>query len=309
MKFWKDPAHIRTLLLYLAAGGAVSGLCWYMDAEWGLVVAVVCVMFTVFRLVGDMVHHGRVRAVCRRAERALRGDGKPEMWDERRGALALLDGEVYKLALALYDEKAAHARDEAASRALLRSLSAHLIARAEELPANVHRREVVALAHDMERLAALEEAPISPEEIAPTAASQVWGDALVLAGETLRARQVTATLEASPRAYVTTCPKSLVVGGLCGLLEATARRSRPGGAWVCSARETPVFVEFAITSPDLEMTAQECAAFFGGVGAVTGAEPALVYLSRLAELYGGEVRAQSEDDACRVMLRLYKSTR
>ena len=159
MKFWKDPAHIRTLLFYLVASAAICAACFYIEMAWGITVAAACVMFTVFRLVNDMVYDARVRALNRRVEAALRGDRKISASNEKRGELYELDRNVYKLALKLADseEKLEHEQEE--NEALLRSMAQHLILRADELPANVHRRELIALAHDMENLAELHGEP------------------------------------------------------------------------------------------------------------------------------------------------------
>ena len=307
MRFWKDPAHIRTLLLYLLASAAVCGVCFYHEPEWGILVAVVCAMFTIFRLVGDMVYEARVRAVCRRAEAALRGEQKPALSDEKRGALYELDGNVYKLAIRLSDSESTLARERRESDALLRGIAQHLIVRAEELPANVHRRELIALAHDMESLAALQEGVPSPEQITPASAADIWQDAMTMAGETLRMQQITVNAEIAPRAYVMTCPRAMVANGLRGLLETCARHADVGSAWNCTVRETAVFTEFRISSDRFDWSAEQLAALFGG-GA--DAEPALIYLSRLAALCSGEARTERVDgQMCHLIFRLYKADR
>lgn len=307
MSYWKDPAHIRTLLLYLLASAAVCAVCFYTDPEWGVIVAVVCGMFTVLRLVSDVVHDARVRAVNRRVEAALRGEYKPSVSDEKRGALYELDGNVYKLAIRLSDTQKTLAQERAQSDRLLHGLARQLITRAEELPANVHRRELIALAHDMENLASLRGEPIPPEQIEPAPAADVWRDAMTIAEETLRLKQVTVHAEIAPRAYVSTCPRSLVVGGLRGLLESCARHADVGAVLDCTVKQTPVFTEFRITCDRLDWSAEQVAEIFRGTDA---AEPALVYLSRLASLYRGEVRAErQEGQTCHMIFRLYQADR
>ena len=307
MKFWKDPAHIRTLIFYLLAGAAVSGVCFYSDPEWGVIVAVVCAMFTVFRLVGDMVYESRTRAVCRRAAAALRGEQKPALSDEKRGALYELDGSIYKLALRLFDVDRALTQERAESKHLLRTMSRELIVRAEELPANVHRSELVALAHDIENLAVLEEKDVSPELIKPASAGAVWDEAMVMAAETLRMKQVVVNAEIAPRAHVTTCPRALVANGLRGLLESCARHSEEGSIWSCRVRETAVFTEFCISSDRFDWSGEQLSSLFSGDA---DAEPALIYLSRLAAVYNGEARAEwGEGQMCHVVFRLYKALR
>ena len=307
MKFWKDPAHIRTLLLYLSASAVICGICFYTDASLGIIVAVVCAMFTVFRLMGDLVYDARTRSVNRRAEAALRGESKPAVSDEKRGALYELDGTVYKLAIRLSDCEQTLARERAESERLLRGLATQVILRAEELPANVHRRELIALAHDMELLAALGDAPIPQEEIVPATAADIWSDAMTLAGETLRMQHITVNAEIAPRTYVTTCPRAMVAGGLRGLLESCARHADVGSVWTCSVRATPVFTEFRVSSDRLDWSAEQLSALFAG-GA--DAEPALTYLSRLAALYHGEARAERVDgQMCHLVFRLYQAVR
>lgn len=306
MKFWKDPAHIRTLLLYLLASAAVSAICFYTDPEWGVIVAVVCVMFTVFRLVGDMVHDARVRSVDRRVEAALRGERKPQVSDEKRGALYELDGDVYKLAIRLSDTEDTLARERAEGERLLRGLAAQLITRAEELPANVHCRSLIALAHDMENLAALQGEPIPPEQIEPASAADVWQEAMAVAQETVRLKQITVSADIAPRAYVMTCPRSLAVNGLRGLIESCARHADVGATLNCAVKETPVFTEFRISSDRMDWSAEQLGELFRDEAT---AEPSLIYLSRLAAICHGEARAERTDGQTHVFFRLYKSVR
>lgn len=307
MSFWKDPAHIRTLILYLLVSALLSGICFYNDLELGIIVAVVCAMFTIFRMMGDLVYHARTRLINRRAEAALRGEGKPSLSDEKRGALYELDGNIYKLAIRLSDCEQTLARERAEDERLMRGIAAQIILRAEELPANVHRRELIALAHDVELLSSLGDEPISQEEIAPVSAADVWADAMTLAGETLRMQHITVNAEIAPRAYVTTCPRDMVVGGVRGLLESCARHADVGAVWECHVRATQVFTEFRISSDRLDWSAEQLSTLFAG-GA--DAEPALTYLSRLAAMYHGEVRAERVDGAmCHLIFRLYQSVR
>ena len=307
MKFWKDPAHIRTLIFYLLAGAAVSGICFYSEPEWGIIVAVICAMFTVFRLVGDMVYESRIRAVCRRAAAALQSKQKPALSDEKRGALYELDGSIYKLAVRLFDVERELDREHTESKRLLRTMSRELILRAEELPANVHRRELVALANDMENLAALEECAVPQEEIKPASAGAVWDEAMILASETLRMKRVVVNAEIAPRAHVTTCPRPLVTGGLRGLLESCARHTDEGAVWSCRVRETAVFTEFCISSDRFDWSGEQLASLFSGDA---DTEPALIYLSRLASVYNGEARAERVDgQMCHVVFRLYQAVR
>ena len=307
MRFWKDPAHVRTLILYLLASAVICGICFYYDLELGIIVAVVCAMFTIFRMMGDLVYHARTRSVNRRAEAALRGEGKPSVSDEKRGALYELDGNIYKLAIRLSDYEQTLARDRAENERLMRGLAAQIILRAEELPANVHRRELIALAHDVELLAALGDEPIPQEEIAPALAADIWSDAMTMAGETLRMQHITVNAEIAPRAYVTTCPRDMVAGGIRGLLESCARHADVGAVWECSVRATPVFTEFRVSSDRLDWSAERLSTLFTG-GA--DAEPALTYLSRLAAMYRGEVRAERVDgQVCHLIFRLYQDVR
>lgn len=306
MKFWKDPAHIRTLIFYLLAGAAVSGICFYSEPEWGVIVAVICVMFTVFRLVGDMVYESRIRAVCRRAAAALLGKQKPTVSDEKRGALYELDGSIYKLAVRLLDLERELDRERTEGKRLLRTVSRELILRAEELPANVHRRELVALAHDVENLSA-SETTVPPEQIAPASAGAIWDEAMILAAETLRMKRVAVNAEIAPRAHVTTCPRALVTGGLRGLLESCARHADEGAVWTCRVRETAVFTEFCISSDRFDWSDAQLPTLFSGDA---DTEPALIYLSRLASAYNGEVRAERADgQMCHVVFRLYQAVR
>ena len=307
MSFWKDPAHIRTLILYLLVSALLSGICFYNDLELGIIVAVVCAMFTIFRMMGDLVYHARTRLINRRAEAALRGEGKPSLSDEKRGALYELDGNIYKLAIRLSDCEQTLARERAEDERLMRGIAAQIILRAEELPVNVHRRELIALAHDVELLSSLGDEPISQEEIAPVSAADVWADAMTLAGETLRMQHITVNAEIAPRAYVTTCPRDMVVGGVRGLLESCARHADVGAVWECHVRATQVFTEFRISSDRLDWSAEQLSTLFTG-GA--DAEPALTSLSRLAAMYHGEVRAERVDGAmCHLIFRLYQSVR
>lgn len=307
MKFWRNPAHIRTLFFYLIAAAAIGTVCFWYDPILGVIIAVVCLMYTILRLVGEMMHDIRMDALSRKIEKTLRDGGKPALPDGKRGSLYELDSNVYKLALRCADSEEARARETAETDALLRGIAQHLIQRAEELPANVHRRELIALAHDMENLAALDETPAAPESIAPVSAADIWQDALVMAGETMRLQQITATVEAAPRAYVTTCPRAMLVNGLRGLLETCARHADIGSAWTCTAKETPVFTEFRICSDHFDWSARECISLFD---IHSGVEPALVYLARLAAIYSGEARAErAEGQTCYLIFRLYKTTR
>jgi hypothetical protein len=76
MKFFKDPAHLRALFLYLLASAAICAVCFYNTPEWAIVAVIICATFTILRLLGDVVHDARVRAVNRRLEAALRGERK-----------------------------------------------------------------------------------------------------------------------------------------------------------------------------------------------------------------------------------------
>ena len=306
MKFLKDPAHICTLILYLLASAAICAVCFYTAPEWALIAAVICAMFTVLRLVSDAVHDARVRAVNRRLEAALRGEGKPTVSKEGRGALYELDRSAYKLTLHLYDTEQALLHKCAQHDLLLQGLAHQLILRAEELPANVHRRELIALAHDMENLAALQETPIPQEQIVPTAAADVWRDAMTMAEETLRLMQITVNAEIAPRTFVLTCPRTRVAGALRGLLESCARHTDVGATLDCTVKQTPAFLEFCISSDHMDWNSEQLTAILRGQDAT---EPALVYLSRLAATYRGEARAEREGQTCRLIFRLYQSAR
>lgn len=307
MRFWKNPAHIRTLLLYLLASVAIGFVCFTYDREMGLVTVVVCVMFTILRLIGEQVHDARMRALSRKIEMTLSGEGKPTLPEGKRGALYELDGNVYKLALKLADCEAARKHEREDNDALLQGMAQHLIQRAEELPANVHRRELIALAHDMENLAALRGEPVPQESITPVSAADIWQDAMVMAGETLRLQQITVNVTAGPRAYVTTCPRVMVVNGLRGLLETCARHADVGCSWECTATENPVYTEFRISSDRFDWSAAQLPTLFDSR---TGAEPALTYLSRLAAVYSGEVRTErTEGCVSHLIFRLYQAAR
>lgn len=302
MKFRKNPAHIRTLLFYLLATAAVGGVCFYYSFELGAIMTVVCLMFTILRLVAEQVHDTRIRALCRKIELTIQDGRKPSLPEGKRGALYELDSAVYKLTLKLSDCREAHRHDREENDALLRSIAAHVIVRADELPANVHRRELIALAHDMENLAALhrEDVPVTGDTL--ISANDIWQDALVMAGETLRLQQITANVTAKANAFVN-CPRTVVAGGLRGLLETCARHADIGSCWECSATENPVFTEFRISGDRFDWSAEQLAFLFDSR---TGAEPALVYLSRVAGVYGGEVRAErTEGHMCHLIFRLY----
>lgn len=307
MKFWKDPAHVRMLLLYLFVSGVACAFSFYTDPMMGIVVAALCVMFTVLRLTAEVARDSRVRAMNQKVMKTLGGEEKPLPPDGGRGAICELDGNVYKLALRLSDREAELCRERAENDLLLRGIASHLVVRAEELPANVHRRELIALAHDMENLADLHGEPVQPEAIEAVSAATVWNDALVMAGETLRLQHITASVEASARAYVTTCPRAMLISGLRGLLETCARHAAVGSSWVCSAKETAVYTEFRITSDHFDWKGEALSSVFDSRA---DAEPALVYLARLAMIYSGEVRTeQTEGDTVHLILRLYKATR
>lgn len=294
-------------LLYLLASAAVCGVCFYTDLTLGIVAAVICVMFFVFCLVGDARQKARLRGMSRKIEETLRGSEKPALPEGKGGALYELDCNVYKLALKLSDCEADRAKEQRENDMLLRGMAQHLILRADELPANVHRRELIALAHDMEGLAALHGEPVAAENIAPTGASEVWSDAMVLAGETLRLQQITANVECGARTYVTTCPRDRLVDGLRGLLETCARHADVGSSWTCSAKETAVYTEFRISSDRFDWDSEQFASLFDSR---TDAEPALVYLSRLSAIYNGEVRTTRTDgQMCHLIFRLYKAAR
>ena len=307
MKFWKNPAHIRMLLCYLVIGGAVSGLCFYTDLTLGAVAASLCVLFTVLRLTGEAAYDARVRSLSRRVRETLEGKKKPMPSEQRKGALYELDGNVYKLALKLSDCETTLHRERHENELMLRGIAVHLTERAEELPANVHRRELIALAHDLENIADLHGDPVPPERIEPSAAAEIWQDAIVLATETLRMQHIQTNVEAGARAYVTTCPRELVTHGLRGLLETCARHADVGTSWACSAKETSVFTEFRISSDRFDWGSEEFAALFTRRA---DAEPALVYLLWLAMLYHGEVRTEREESGMRhLIFRLYQPTR
>ena len=307
MKFWKNPAHICLLLVYLVIGAAVSILCFYTDLITGVVAATLCLMFTVLRLTGEAVYDARVRSLSRSVRATLTGEKKPVPSEKRRGALYELDSNVYKLALKLSDCEDIVCRERRENELLLRGVARHLIERAEELPANVHRRELIALAHDMENLAELHGDPVPQEKIEPSTAADIWQGAMVLANETLRLQHIQTNVEAGPRVYVTTCPRLMVINGLRGLLETCARHADVGTSWLCSAKETPVYTEFRISSDRFDWGIEEFAALFERRA---DAEPALVYLSWLAMLYNGEVRTErGEDGMCHLIFRLYQVTR
>ena len=305
MKFFKDPAHLRALFLYLLASAAICAVCFYNTPEWAIVAVIICATFTILRLLGDVVHDARVRAVNRRLEAALRGERKLTVSAEGRGALYELDGNVYKLALRLADTEKALANEREEHDLLLRGLAHQLILRAEELPPNVHRRELVALAHDMENLAALGEEPIPQEEIVPTATADVWHDAMTMAEETIRLKQIAVNVDIAPRTYVFTCPRSLTAGGLRGLLESCARHADVGSTLTCTVKQTPAFVEFRVSSDRMDWSHERLTAILRGEDT---SEPALVYLFRLAAMYHGEARAEREDgQICHLIFRLYQS--
>ena len=243
----------------------------------------------------------------RKVVKALNGEKKPSPPDGRRGAMYDLDNNVYKLALRLSDSETALCREREENEQLLRGIAAHLVLRAEELPANVHRRELIALAHDMENLAGLYGESGAQEAIEPVSAATVWNDALVMAGETLRMHHITANVEAPARAHVTACPRMMLISGLRGLLETCARHAAVGSAWVCTAKETAVYTEFRITSDHFDWKAEELSSVFD---LRADAEPALIYLARLTALFNGEVRAeQTEENTVHLILRWYKSVR
>ena len=303
MKFWKNPAHIRTLLFYLLATAAVGGVCFYFSFELGAIVTVVCLMFTILHMVAEHVHDTRLHALTRKIELTMQDSRKPRLPEGKRGALYELDNAVYKLALALSDCREAHRHDREENDALLRSIASHVIVRADELPANVHRRELIALAHDMENLAVLHREDIPSEDHTPISAGDLWQDALVMASETLRLQQITANVNARSHAYVT-CPRAVVVSGLRGLLETCARHADVGSCWECTATENPVFTEFRISGDRFDWSTEQLSSLFDSR---TGAEPALVYLSRIAGVYGGEVRAErTEGHMCHLIFRLYQ---
>jgi hypothetical protein len=307
MKFWKNAAHIRMLLFYLLISAVICGLCFYTDLTMGIVAAAACLLFTVLRLAGEAAYDARVRSLNRCVEEILRGEKKPVLSAKSRGALHELDSNVFKLALKLSDSEARRRRAQKESELLLRGMAAHLVVRAEELPANVHKRELIALAHDMEHLADLEGEPIALEEIGFSKAADIWQDAIVLADETLRLQQIRTETEISPRAHVTTCPRDMVTNGLRGLLETCARHAEVGSLWLCSARETPVFTEFRISSAHLDWDAKAFPSLFDHRA---DAEPALIYLAKLAMIYHGEVRAERDADGMsHLILRLYRETR
>ena len=307
MKFWKNAAHVRMLLFYLLISAVICGLCFYTDWMMGIAAAAACLLFTVLRLSGEAVYDARVRSLNQCVEEALRGEKKPMLSGKRRGALHELDCNVFKLALKLSDSEARRRRERKENELLLRGIAAHLVLRAEELPANVHRRELIALAHDMENLADLEGEPVAREEIEFSKAADIWQDAMVLANETLRLQQICSEVDASPRAHVATCPRVLVAHGLRGLLETCARHAEVGSSWLCSARETPVYTEFRISSAHLDWDA---AAFPTLFEPRADAEPALIYLARLAMIYNGEVRAERDaEGVTHLIFRLYRETR
>ena len=307
MKFWKNAAHIRMLLFYLLISAVICGLCFYTDLTMGIVAAAACLLFTVLRLSGEAAYDARVRSLNRCVEEALRGEKKPAPTAKSRGALHELDSNVFKLALKLSDSESRRRRAQKENELLLHGIAAHLILRAEELPANVHRRELIALAHDMENLAALEGEPTALEEIGFSKAADIWQDAIVLADETLRLQQIRSETESAPRAHVTTCPRELVVNGLRGLLETCARHAEVGSSWLCSARETPVFTEFRISSAHLDWDTRAFPTLFDHRA---DAEPALIYLARLAMIYNGEVRAERDaEGVVHMIFRLYRETR
>ncbi len=307
MKFWKDPAHVRMLLLYLLVSGVACALSFLTDQVMGIVVAALCVMFTVLRLTAEAVRDGRVRAMNRKVEKVLSGEEKPLPPDGGGGAMYELGGSVYKLALKLSDREAELRREREETDLMLRGIAAHLVQRAEELPANVHRRELIALAHDMENLAELHGEPVPQEAIEPVSAASIWEDALVMAGETLRLNHVTVNVEASARAYAATCPRAMLISGLRGLLETCARHAAVGSSWVCSAKETAVYTEFRVTSDRFDWDGEALSSVFDSRA---DAEPALVYLARLAVIYSGEVRTErTEENTAHLVFRLYKSTR
>ena len=307
MKFWKDLSHVYMLLLYLVIDAAVITLCFYTDRMMGIVAASLCVMFTVLRLTGEAMRDARICALNRRVEKTLSGEEKPVPPSEKRSMLYELGRNVYKLALKLSDREAELRRDREENDMLLRGIAQHLILRAEELPANVHRRELIALAHDMESLTELHGDPVAQENIAPVGAAEIWNGALVMAGETLRLQHIRSSVEASAHAYVTTCPRDLLINGLRGLLETCARHAAVGTSWTCTAKETPVYTEFRISSDQFDWSAQELATVFDSRA---DAEPALVYLARLAEVYSGEVRAErTEEHTAHLIFRLYRATR
>ena len=295
-------------LLYLLASVAVCGVCFYMtDLATGIIAAVICAMCLIFRCVGDAAVSSRLRRMTRRAKQAWRGEDTPSLPEGKRGAMHELDCQVYKLALKLSDCRSDLARCEEEHTVLLRGIAGHLIQRAEELPANVHRRELIALAHDLEELASLPDAPVPAEEIVPTTAEEVWHDAATMAEETLRLQQITVHTEIGARAYVTTCPRAALADGLRGLLETCARHADVGSSWTCSAKETAVYTEFRISSDRFDWNAQEFASLFDGDLTV---EPALICLARLAALYSGETRTERTDgQMCHMIFRLYKATR
>lgn len=306
MKFFKDPAHIRTLLLYLLASGAVCGVCFYFEMLLGVIVTAVCFMFCVFRLMGDVSADARLREMSRRVERTMEKGEKPAAPSGGRSAMSELDAAVYRLALRASDLKAENVRREEEHDLLLRGVARHLIQRAEELPANVHRRELIALAHDMENLADLPEDTVMPAEIEPYTAAEVWRDAAVLAEETLRLQQIRMETEVSPRAYVTTCPRDWLIHGMRGLLETCARHADIGSSWTCTAKETAVFTEFRVSGDRFDWSAELLPSLFGD----HSAEPALLYLYRVAEICRGEARAErGEGGVTHLIFRLYKADR
>ena len=304
MKFRKNPAYIRMLLCYVVIGAAVSALCFYTDFTLGVVAAALCVMFTVFRLVGEAVYDARVRSLSRRVSEALSGVKKLVPSEQRRGALYELDSNVYKLVLKLSDCENTLHRERTENELVLRGIATHLIERAEELPANVHRRELIALAHDMENIADLHGDLVPQDMIEPSAAAEIWQGATILANETLRLQQVQMNVEAGPRVYVTTCPRELVIHGLRGLLETCARHADVGASWLCSAKATPVYTEFRISCDRFDWDDAMFASLFERRA---DAEPALVYLSWLAMLYQGEVRTErGEEGMYHLIFRLYQ---
>ena len=307
MKFWKNPAHVRTLLFYVLISAAVCGVCFYTDWVLGAVAASLCVMFTVLRLLGESVYDARVLSLSRRVLETLSEEKKLAPSQKRHGALYELDSNVYKLALKWDDCEKTLSRERRENELLLRGVARHLIERAEELPANVHRRELIALAHDMENLADLHGGVIPQEEIEPFTAADAWKDATVLANETLRLQQIQSHVEAGARVHVMTCPRTMVINGLRGLLETCARHAEVGTDWLCTAKETPVYTEFRISSDRFDWSDTEFAALFERRA---DAEPALVHLSWLADLYHGEVRTEREESGMRhLIFRLYTLTR
>lgn len=303
MRFWKDPSHVLTLFLYVLITAVIGGVCFAESVELGLIVTVICVMFTILHLVAAGVQDTHIRALRRRLERTMQDGTNPDLPGSRRGELYELDRCAYRLALQLSDCRAARRAEREENDALLLGIAGHVIVRADELPANVHRRELIALAHDMERLAALHRADAPVASDALISAGALWQDALVMAGETIRLQQITVQLDAHANAYVS-CPRAIVVGGLCGLLETCARHADVGSCWTCTARETPAFTEFRISGDRFDWSTEQLTSLFDSR---SGAEPALVYLSRVASVWGGEVRAErTEGCVCHLIFRLYQ---